>query len=294
MRLNLKFPRRDFLKLMAVTTAQLASLSIVGAVYGTSIEPAWLEIETVTLDLRRLHPAFNGFRITQISDIHMGGWMDRERFGRVIDLVKGTHPDLIVITGDFIESTSNWVHDSQSVRNVQAVLSLLNFAPVMAVLGNHDYDSHMNLYLRSVFSGLKFIDLTNKVHTLARGEGQLHFAGVDDILLGLPDLPAVLAKLPGSGAAILLVHEPDFADVSSMTGSFDLQISGHSHGGQVVLPLIGPPALPQQGTKYINGLYRVGRMLQYTNRGVGMTAPYIRFNCRPEITVFTLKAGESG
>jgi len=276
---------------MAVTTAQLASLSIGGAVYGTNVEPAWIDIETAALKLPRLHPAFDGFRITQISDIHMGGWMNRERFGRVIDLVKGTHPDVILITGDFIEYTSDWVHDSQSVRDVQAALSLFNFAPVMAVLGNHDYESHMNLYLRSVFSGLNFIDLTNEVHTLSRGEGQLNFAGVDDILLGVPDLPAVLAKLPGSGAAILLVHEPDFADVSSVTGSFDLQVSGHSHGGQVVLPVIGPPMLPEKGKKYVSGLYRVGGMLQYTSRGVGMTVPYVRFNCRPEITAFTLRAG---
>ena len=291
MRLNSIYSRRGFLKLVAVTTAQLASLTIGGAVYGTRVEPAWIDIETVTLDLRRLHPAFDGFRLTQISDIHMGGWMNRERFGRVIDLVKGTHPDVILITGDFIEYSSDLVQVSQSVRDVQAVLSTLNVAPVMAVLGNHDYRCGMDLLLRSMFSGLKIIDLTNNVHTLSRGEGQLHFAGVDDILLGVPDLPAVLAKLPGSGAAILLVHEPDFADVSSVTGSFDLQVSGHSHGGQVALPLVGPPMLPEKGKKYFSGLYRLGGMLQYTNRGVGMTAAYIRFNCRPEITAFTLRAG---
>jgi len=273
---------------MAMTTAQLASLSIGGAVYGTSVEPAWIDIETVALKLPRLHPAFDGFRLTQISDIHMGGWMDGEQFRHVIELVKGTRPDLIVITGDFIEYTSDLFNASQSVRDA---LSFLNFAPVMAVLGNHDYRSGMNLYLRSVFSELKIVDLTNDVHTISRGEGQLHFAGVDDILLGSPDLHAVLAKLPGSGSAILLAHEPDFADVSSVTDAFDLQVSGHSHGGQVVLPLIGPLVLPEKGKKYFSGLYRVGRMLQYTSRGVGMTVPYVRINCRPEITAFTLRAG---
>ena len=291
MRLNSKFPRRDFLRLMAVTTAGLAFLSIGGAVYGTRVEPAWIDIETVALDLHRLHPAFDGFRLTQISDIHMGGWMNKEQFGRVIELVKGTQPDLVLITGDFIEYTSDLVRASQSVQDVQDVLSSLNFAPVMAVLGNQDYRSGMDLRLRSMFSGLNIIDLTNDVHTISRGGGQLHFAGVDDILMGHPDLHAVLAKLPGNGAAILLAHEPDFADVSSVTDAFDLQVSGHSHGGQVVLPLVGPPALPEQGKKYFNGLYRVGRMLQYTSRGVGMTVPYVRINCRPEITAFTLRAG---
>jgi predicted MPP superfamily phosphohydrolase len=96
--------------------------------------------------------------------------------------------------------------------------------------------------------------------------------------------------LPAEGCAILLAHEPDCADDSAATGRFDLQISGHSHGGQVSLPLIGPPVLPYLAQKYPSGLYQVGQMFQYTNRGVGMTPPYVRLNCRPEITVFTLES----
>lgn len=89
---------------------------------------------------------------------------------------------------------------------------------------------------------------------------------------------------------MLLVHEPDFADRSAETGRFDLQLSGHSHGGQVALPIIGPPILPKFAKKYPTGLYKIKEMYQYTNRGVGMTNPTIRFNCRPEITVFSLES----
>ena len=103
-------------------------------------------------------------------------------------------------------------------------------------------------------------------------------------------LDEVLAQLPADGAAMLLCHEPDFADISAATGRFDLQISGHTHGGQIVLPFIGPIHTPRYGHKYSLGMYQVGDMIQYTNRGVGMARLPVRFNCRPEITVFTLEA----
>ena len=116
--------------------------------------------------------------------------------------------------------------------------------------------------------------------------------GVDDVWSGIARLDVVLEKLPEDGAAILLAHEPDFADASAATGRFDLQISGHTHGGQVVVPFYGAPILPYLGQRYPAGLYQVGDMLQYTNRGVGMARIPIRINCPPEITLFTLESPE--
>ena len=101
-------------------------------------------------------------------------------------------------------------------------------------------------------------------------------------------LDQVLDKLTDDSPAILLAHEPDFADISSKTGRFAMQVSGHSHGGQVIVPFHGPLVLPYLGQKYPKGLYRLGQMVQYTNRGVGMIYPYVRFNCPPEITLFVL------
>ena len=126
--------------------------------------------------------------------------------------------------------------------------------------------------------------------TLRREEAQLHIAGVDSLWYDKADLNPVLQQLPEEGAALLLAHEPDFADISAKTGRFDLQLSGHSHGGQIILPLVGPPWLPRHGRNYPLGQYQVGDMIQYTNRGIGMVIPTVRFNCRPEISVFTLRA----
>jgi predicted MPP superfamily phosphohydrolase len=106
-------------------------------------------------------------------------------------------------------------------------------------------------------------------------------------------LDELLDQLKDNSAAILMAHEPDFADVSAQANRFDLQVSGHSHGGQIVFPFIGPPILPHLGQKYPSGLYQVGSMLQYTNRGVGMARLPVRFNCPPEITIFHLEGADA-
>ena len=110
----------------------------------------------------------------------------------------------------------------------------------IAVMGNHDHWTNVS----AVREGLKeanIIDLANTFYTLKRGTDELHICGVDDIWEKKGNLNALLMQLPAENPAILLVHEPDFADVSASTKRFDLQISGHSHGGQVVIPDIGHP-----------------------------------------------------
>ena len=130
----------------------------------------------------------------------------------------------------------------------------------------------------------------NSHYTLELGAALYHVAVLDELYRGIHEFNAILDAFPPDECAMLLAHEPDFADTRAETGRFDLQISGHSHGGQVVLPFVGPPILPKYGEKYFSGLYQVGKMFQYTNRGVGMTFPVVRFNCRPEITLFTLES----
>ncbi len=135
-------------------------------------------------------------------------------------------------------------------------------------------------------------ELHNAVHTLRRDGASLHLCGVDSAYWGRDHLGSVLEKLPEKGAAVLLAHEPDLADRSAATGRFDLQLSGHSHGGQVRVPLLGPPLLPRLGRRYPSGLYKVKGMHLYTNRGLG-NHPRLRLNCRPEITLLTLRTKEA-
>jgi predicted MPP superfamily phosphohydrolase len=275
--------RRRFLKRAAATTAALTLGAGGIGYYAWEIEPRWWQVNPVSLQLPRLSPAFNAYRIVQISDLHTDTWATEERLFEVAGLVNAQKPNLIVITGDFVTHTGSRFAD----QLIAPLRSLRAPDGILAVLGNHDHwlDARMvRGYLQT--SGVK--ELPNSVYTLERGGDQLHIAGVDDIWERMDRLDQVLNSLPDRGAAILLAHEPDFADTTAATGRFDLQLSGHTHGGQIRLPFIGAPVLPAFGEKYVAGLYRVGTLLQYTNRGIGGLRFRGRWDCRPEITVFDL------
>lgn len=288
MRRNLS--RRDFLKLLKAGAIELALLTLGGTGYGFLVEPGRVKVETVHLRLRRLARAFHGIRIAQLSDIHMGGWMDAERLQHIANMVLAQKPDLLFLTGDFLIGHNFGKKHQQYIDDLTAILSpLAELIPSFAILGNHDYWTDVKA-VREMFKASGIINLTNTVYTLSRDQEYLHLCGVDDVWEGNVRLDDVLHQLSDDGAAILLAHEPDFADQSAVTGRFDLQVSGHSHGGQVVFPFVGPPILPYLGQKYPSGLYEVLGMYQYTNRGVGTGRLPVRLNCPPEITLFTLES----
>lgn len=286
-----KLSRRDFLKLLKAGAVSLGLVAAGGAGWSYLVEPGWVQVENVTLNLPRLSSNFHGTRVLQVSDIHMGGWMNLERLQHAADLILEQNPDLLLLTGDFLIGHG---FDSNSEQHLQELIDILaplaKSIPSFAVLGNHDYWTNADA-VREMLKQSGITDLTNTVFTLSDSGQHLHVCGVDDIWEGDVRLNELVSHLPRDGAAILLAHEPDFADESAATGRFDLQVSGHSHGGQVVIPFYGPPVLPYLGQKYHSGLYRIGEMLQYTNRGLGMIDPPVRFNCPPEITVFTLQGG---
>ena len=259
-------------------------------IYGMKIEPAWLDVVKVPLVLPRLDSAFDGFRLAQISDIHMGGWMRKKQLARVVDAILAEKPDAVAITGDFACERAPVRKRSRFMTELSAELSRLSAeVPTFAVLGNHDHWEGGHLMRRVLRYG-GVTELPNTLYSLKRGQAQLHICGVDDMWAGRGNLEMVVAKVPKEGSAILLVHEPDFADISAKTGCFDLQISGHSHGGQINLSNRRLPLETHMARKYPAGLYQVGSMKQYTNRGVGMGGFSMRLNCRPEITIFELKA----
>jgi predicted MPP superfamily phosphohydrolase len=284
-----KLSRRDFLRILKIIFLSMFSSGPIMAIYSLFGEPTWLDVEQVEIILPRLPKSFSGLRILHISDIHIGGWMNRTRLSDVIELAKRQKPDLVVMTGDYVIGSS-WTEnlDDAALDFIEEVSKLTADYLVLGVLGNHDHWTDAGK-VRAMLSKCGVVELNNGVYSLRRGEDRLHIAGVDDVREHKARLGDVCNLLPESGGAILLAHEPDFADMSSQKDIFDLQLSGHSHGGQVVIPFYGPLVLPYLGRKYPSGLYKVGNMWQYTTRGVGMTEPAVRFNCRPEITVLTLR-----
>jgi len=246
-------------------------------------ESSAFQIERVAVTIPNLAAAFDGYKIANIADIHLGQWISPVRFDGVIGLINQQHPDLVAITGDLFSYEIDRLSE-------EMVLSLSKLRPKdvsAAVLGNHDHWVG-EAAVRDILRRSGILDVSNDVHSVRRGEAALHIAGVDSVMLNKHRLDVVLAKLPPSDPAILLAHEPDFADVSATTGRFSLQISGHSHGGQLIVPGIGTLVRAPHARKYPLGRYQVGDMVQYTSRGLGTNVFWLRVNCPPEITVFTL------
>ena len=263
----------------------LCAIAIVvfSLIYVSQIEPFWFEIVPVNLTIPELAPAFDGFKIVQISDIHADTSMNRRKLNKIVEIVNQQQPDIVAITGDFF----TYKPDPVGINLLETALKKLTpKEKTLAVLGNHDYWFDPSA-IRKILSQSNVLELSNSVYTIERGQARLNIAGVDDYLEQKSRLDLVIAQLSTDDVAILLVHEPDFADISAATERFSLEISGHSHGGQVRIPFWQPDILPPYGRKYPLGMYQVGNMIQYTNRGVGMVPPAVRFNCRPEITVFT-------
>lgn len=270
--------------------ARLAGAAIPAlAWYATRIEPRWLRVTRLTLALPDLPPAFEGYRIVQLSDLHLGVRSMGRYLRRVVAAANRERPDLAVITGDITTARR-----SGGLRDGAPVLAGLRAADgVWATLGNHDYYTRATKVKHALaWAG---ITLLRNAHSVVERDGQrLVVAGVDDMLWGIPDLPATLCGAPPDAPVILLAHEPDFALVASRDPRVRLQLSGHAHGGQVRVPGLPPLMLPTYGKVYPHGTYRVGDMALYVSSGVGTGRIVVRFNCRPEIAAITLRRAPDG
>ena len=258
-------------------------LMLITGIYAFNIEPNWYDVQQVTLTLPHLPVAFDRYRIVQLTDIHVDNRMNPARLQRITELVNQQQPNLIVLTGDYVTRRAE-----RYLPNLSLGLQQLQ-APdgILAVLGTHDY-WHNPQQVTKTLQSIGVQVLANQLVTIQRSEAQLQIAGLDDLSFRKADLKPILAQMGTAQGAILLAHEPDSANMNAATGKFDLQLSGHAHGGQI--NLLGLHFFPRLGRLYPVGQYQVRQMIQYTSRGVGAVPPRGRLNCRPEITVLTLRS----
>lgn len=280
-----KMSRRQFLQ-MSVSTVIGAGLLTSG--YAWLWEPRQLSIETVQLHFNTLPSAFDGLKVVQFSDVHLGFHFDSKRVKNLVKAISSQSPDMICFTGDMVE------RDSESLIEAIPDLSSLQ-APLgkYAVLGNHDHWGQPD-EVRRMLQESGFTVLQNDHVILRKQNSMFAIVGLEDQLHGNPDPKRALEGITEDTFSLLLMHEPDYADTAALY-SFNIQLSGHSHGGQVRLPFLGAVITPLGSKRYIQGLYKLesSGMQLYVNRGVGVTQLPIRFLCRPELTVFTLnKSGE--
>ncbi|MCE5215239.1 MAG: metallophosphoesterase [Methanobacterium sp.] len=243
------------------------------------------QLEYVEVDIPGLNQLFDDYRIVNISDIQLGQWLTPKHLEGVVDMVNEQEPDMIAITGDFV----SYILDDVAEDLESSLKELKPKEISVAILGNHDHWLGADK-IRKILRDCDIVDVSNDVYTIKRKDAQLHIAGVDSVMLNKHRLDLVMEKLSDENPAILLAHEPDFADISSTTGRFSLQISGHSHGGQFVIPGLGTIVRGPHFIKYPHGKYKVKDMVQYTSRGLGTNIFWLRINCDPEITIFTLKS----
>ncbi len=256
------------------------------SVYGRGVEPRWFELKTIDITIVGLNPVFEGYKIVQLSDIHArSGIMDRQQLAKVANIANQQHPDLIALTGDYITD-----HPEKAEAMLTSTFSQLKAANgVVAIMGNHDREEKDdNIPIERALAKAKVNVLRNAVYSIDKAGHKLNIAGVDDVYFKYADLPLTISQLPQTGTNILLAHEPDFVDVAAATHKFALQLSGHSHGGQIVIPFL-PRLLPHMARKYVTGHHTIGGTQLYVSSGVGTTGlPQARINCRPEISVIVL------
>ena len=281
--------RRRFLKIAGGATLGIAA-------YGTFFERTHLVIRREEFFLPRLPEAFDGFTIAQLSDLHYNRLTNAPVIRHAIQATNALKPDLIALTGDYVTIPWYLDEDIASAGDITPCVELVKqlSAPngVVAVLGNHDHFSDPIL-ITQVLAANSIQVLRNKLFPIDRSGARLWIAGIDCVLAGGAELQQTLRLVPPDATTVVLVHEPDFADQVARF-PVDLQLSGHSHGGQVRIPYLGSPVLPRMARKYPLGRRKVHDLQLYTNPGIGSIHVPMRLFCPPEVTLVTLRTGLGG
>jgi predicted MPP superfamily phosphohydrolase len=283
----LAFPpinRRKFIKRAAAVG--------VGAIVADStlIEPNQPRVVRKEIALRRWPSRLDGFTIALLSDFHYDRYFSVHPIRSAVEIVNRLNPDLVALTGDFVSVPllGSAVKAAVHAEPCAELLAKLR-APhgLWSVLGNHDVYSDPDR-VTNALETVRIPTLSNKSVAIEKEGARFWLGGVDDVLEGSPNLPSTLHGIPDGEAVVLMAHEPDYADYVAGY-PVDLQLSGHTHGGQVKIPFIPPLYLPEMAKKYIWGLFKIRALTLYTNAGIGTVNVPVRWNCAPEITFITLR-----
>ena len=274
------FTRRDVLR--GLVAAPLVAVSATAA-YARLIEPYNYWVSETDIFIRDLPQAFEGFRITQLTDIHHSRILGISEVRRVVNLAQETKPDMFVLTGDYSTTYRRYIEPC-----AEALSALSAPEGVWAVLGNHDHYTDPELTTRALQR--HHIAVLNNAHTtLQRGSDSLQLSGIDDWSWNATDWPRAFSGLKTNAPTILLSHQPSVLDLDQ-TKSVSLILSGHTHGGQLKFPFFGAPAsLFTNDLRYARGLFQRGETQLYVSTGTGVIGLPLRFGVRPEIAVLRLR-----
>jgi len=270
--------RRRFLKFAGAAGV----FGLLGA-YPLLIERYIVLVNRYRIVVPHLPKAFSGFTIVQVSDIHYGPLVPMAIVQHVVRVCNTLEKNIVVCTGDYVHERNS----TDQMNSVWPVLSeLAADQGVYSVLGNHDHwaDTDRSQYWLER-SGQ---NLRHRVATIVRNRERIWIVGTGDLWEDNRSIDQLLHDVPKDGCRIVLAHNPDTAD-TEYSERVDLMISGHTHGGQVNIPFVGPPFLPVRNKTYSSGLKKSPRGTPvFISRGIGWAIYPVRFNCFPEIAVLEL------
>lgn len=284
------FTRRQFFKAGVCSVAGMA-------VYGMEIDRHWLETSYYDVHLPGLPAEFDGFRAVQLSDIHIDEFTEPYFVREAVNRINRLAPDAVFLTGDFVTHQFGSEKFAQgSAWQCANILAKLKCPHRYAVFGNHDVLVGENIVGAALKdNGINVI--RNWYVPLERGSARIWLAGIDDPVVGGPNpeaaIPPAIRNRPHE-PIILMCHAPDYADTllrHPAGRAVSLMLSGHTHGGQVRIPLLPLMHLPPLGRKYVEGWFNLGSLQLHVNRGLGTVGVPVRFLCAPQLSVHTLRAG---
>ncbi|MFO1445718.1 metallophosphoesterase [Bacillus sp. Bva_UNVM-123] len=284
-----KVTRRSFLKRAFSSFLAMIGVGGGGYYYAHEIEPKLLEITNYKIVNKAIPQSFNNFKIVQFSDTHLGFQYNSEQLRKLVQKINLQKPDIIFFTGDLMDTPNKY----KGINEVISILKELN-APFgkFAIYGNHDHGGYGSNIYKTAIEESGFTLLLNSNLEIKQSNGSsIYIIGIDDAMLGKPNIEKAMHGVPAEAYKILLSHAPDLADEAAPY-RIQLQLSGHSHGGQIKIPFFGALVKVPFAEKYHEGFYEIGSppLLLYVNRGMCTTRLPFRFLSKPELTVFTLSS----
>lgn len=282
--------RRKFIRL---TSRAFAGSVLASGVYG-AVEARSIGVTRVSLTLPNLPRSFHGKTIAFLSDIHHSIVVPRSYLEHVVRVTNALAPDIVVLGGDYVTAGSNYqcLHGEKYIEPCFGILKKLT-AKIgrFAVTGNHDARAGINR-INGGMADAGFRSIDNDGLWLSQGiGGRLRICGAKDLITQKPDVGRALGDATEKDAVILVSHNPDLAEETIQDARVGILLSGHTHGGQIVLPFIGAPVLyfcAGYLRKYRYGLVQGPKCRVFVTSGVGTLPLAIRLNCPPEIVLITL------
>ncbi len=273
---------------LLLTAGGVLTAGISAAAYGRWIEPERVGLTRRRIALTGLPDGWRPLKVGLLSDLHCDGQRALDRARRAVELLMSARPDVVFLTGDYVTS-----HGEQWAPKCADVLAPVRSSPLgaFAVRGNHDWWTGSEEIIEREMRRIGVPILSNSAARL-RHPGNVWAVGVESLATGTENISKAVAGLPSNGVRFLLVHEPDYAD--RVTERVSLQLSGHSHGGQIRVPGL-PAYTPYAARKYVMGFYEgnAGRHPIFVTRGVGMIGIPLRIGCPPEAALLTVVASDA-